>query len=397
MDPNLPRIPHFYVDEKKRSIKVIIGIIFLSFLILSVPLGVFLANQKTNFLPQASKGNPNIPESSLTLSTENGPVNIDQLFKVNINLKSGLDEANLVSANINFSNDSLKMVRIERDSTFAKQWVSYSFDNISGTVYLIAGAPNPGVKTTGNISSFTLASLIFKAKKPSLANITINGQTSAILRNSDNKNILQKTNILTINVNDKNGNPSSIPDIPEKSTTFNVMTPVGGKVYSYYQPVKISWDPATINRVIAVSLYLNGENFGRITSNLDPKDNFYEWNPAQTILLPYITSKNTFQVGVTAITRDGRIIIGFNDGPFGISASTGFLSTATSSAVINNEKADLNSDNKVDIYDISILLSNFNTNNPKNPKADLNRDGKIGEIDLFLMRKLMVAQGLIKG
>lgn len=396
MDSNLPPVPHLYVDEKRRSKKAIFAIVLLSFLILSVPLGVYLVSQKTNFLPQAFVGTSVMSEESIMVLTQKQSLNIGDLFKVDVFLKSDSDEANLAIAKIKFTQDSIEMVRIERFSTFARQWIEYSFDNGQGTVSLIAGAPNPGIKSSVNIPQFSLATLIFKAKKPALANISVAKNESFIYKNSDNKNILNKTNILTVNVSDQKGETSGEQN-SQSEQTFEVLTPVGGKVYPYYQPVNIHWNPKDIERVIAISLYLNGENFGRISSTINPSDSSFVWSPSDTLLLPYITSVNTFQIGITAISKNGKIIIGFNDGPFGISASSGLLSVATSSAVVNDQKADLDGDNKIDGHDLSILFSNYNTQSPKNPRADINEDGKIGEIDLFLIRKLMIAEGLIKG
>lgn len=52
-------------------------------------------------------------------------------------------------------------------------------------------------------------------------------------------------------------------------------------------------------------------------------------------------------------------------------------------ALISSISSDLNSDGLVNLYDISILLSNWST--LKNPKADINKDGKVDIADFSIL------------
>lgn len=52
-------------------------------------------------------------------------------------------------------------------------------------------------------------------------------------------------------------------------------------------------------------------------------------------------------------------------------------------ALISSISSDFNSDGLVNLYDISILLSNWGT--PKNPKADINKDGKVDIADFSIL------------
>jgi endoglucanase len=56
-------------------------------------------------------------------------------------------------------------------------------------------------------------------------------------------------------------------------------------------------------------------------------------------------------------------------------------------AAINDPRADINADNKVDIQDLSLLLTNFNktTAESSTPKADINGDGKVTITDLSIL------------
>lgn len=399
MDPNrLPDIPHFYVDQKRTSPLKVGLIILVSFLVLTIPVGVYFMNQSTSFFPKASENTPfKTLEAGLVASTNTTSLNTNQEFKVDINFNSELDEVNLVKAKIKFTQNSLEVVRIERSPSFAKQWFEYAFDNSQGTVSLMGASPNPGSKTSKETPYLTVATVVFKTVKPDLASISFEEQDSGIYRNSDNSNILKKVEILTLNINGTQDSEIKSPKQPGGELPIEVTSPAGGRTYSFYEPVQISWNPKGVAKILAVSLYMNGENFGRIESNLDPKLISYPWKPEDTLLLPYITPQNSFQVLITAVSNDGKVMTGFNEGPFGISANTETLNTASSSAAENTILADLNGDNSIDASDASVLFSNFGLQSPKNLKADINGDGKVGEIDYWLMRKILLSIGYING
>lgn len=399
MDPNqLPDIPHFYVDQKRSSPLKVGLIILVSFLILSIPVGVYFTNQSTNFLPKASeKSTVKTLEAGIFASASTTNLNMNQEFKVDINFNSELDEVNLVKAKLNFTRESLEVVRIERSPSFAKQWFEFTYDNNKGAVFLMAATPNPGLKTSKNSPYLNLATVVFKTIKPDLANVSFDEQNSGLYRNSDNSNILKKVNILTLNINFAQISQTKKQNQPNREIPLQINSPVGGETYSFYEPIQISWNPKGVSKILAVSLFMNGENFGRIASNLDPKLTSYPWKPEDTLLLPYITPQNSFQISITAVSNDGKVMTGISDGPFGISADSRSVNTSTTSAEENSIQADLNGDNSIDASDASILFSNFGLQNPKNQNSDINRDGKVGEIDFWLMRKILLSIGYING
>ena len=47
--------------------------------------------------------------------------------------------------------------------------------------------------------------------------------------------------------------------------------------------------------------------------------------------------------------------------------------------------ADLNFDNRINLFDFSILLYWWKSTSPGNPCADINQDGKVGIVDFSIM------------
>jgi hypothetical protein len=58
---------------------------------------------------------------------------------------------------------------------------------------------------------------------------------------------------------------------------------------------------------------------------------------------------------------------------------------------------DGNGDGKIDLTDLSILLSDFNKTSGFRTGIDLNKDGKINTFDFSLMRNLLIQKGIIRG
>lgn len=130
----------------------------------------------------------------------------DKEVAVEVHIRSDSDEVNLLSAKIIFPKEYLKVVRIDTNSTFIKNWVENTFDNNMGTISLIGGIPNPGYKTTLGETGL-MATIYFE-----IINVPQEGgsvvisldELSAIYRNSDNLNILSDKKGLEIKVEENN-------------------------------------------------------------------------------------------------------------------------------------------------------------------------------------------------
>lgn len=67
------------------------------------------------------------------------------------------------------------------------------------------------------------------------------------------------------------------------------------------------------------------------------------------------------------------------------------------SAPIAAGTGDGNGDGKINLVDLSILLSDFNKTSGFRPGVDLNGDGRINTFDFSLMRTLLIQKGVVRG
>ena len=108
-------------------------------------------------------------------------------FVLAINVWSQNEAANLFNAQLEFNPQNLEVVRIEK-GTVLTTWAESSFDNSKGEISLVAGRPNPGLKTTQGNDPL-MARIIFKCKTIGNTVITMTGE-SGIYSNRDNTNIM---------------------------------------------------------------------------------------------------------------------------------------------------------------------------------------------------------------
>lgn len=176
--------------------------LFLLFILLAGIVGglVLIRNPKI-FAPKAAPVLPDNPEVSLELELEKNaqspftddptPSSIapDSQFRVDIYARSDTEEANLFSAKVKYSADSVDFVSIEKreGQSFVKNWVDASSD--AGMVNLVGGYPNPGIKTDSKVGALLMGSIIFKSKGSGVIKIEVS-DTSAIYSNATNINIL---------------------------------------------------------------------------------------------------------------------------------------------------------------------------------------------------------------
>jgi len=108
-------------------------------------------------------------------------------FIVNVNIWSQLLAANLFVSKISFDPTALEVVRLEK-GTILTSWAEEFFNNQTGQISLVAGKPNPGLKTIEGDDPL-MAKIIFRAKKVGNTNIAVTAE-SRIFSNDDNTNIL---------------------------------------------------------------------------------------------------------------------------------------------------------------------------------------------------------------
>lgn len=396
-------LPHIYVDEKKRSIKQWVLIAFLSITVLSIPIGVYLVSQPTNITPQAAIPQTSPGEVLMFLDTPKVNVSDGEEFQVNIKVKSDLDPSNLFVSELKFNPKNFEVLRIATDSAsvpqrngtyFATSWLDLDFDNTNGTVSVAGGVPNPGLKTEikSPPQDYILATVFFRSINSTQDTISLD-QKSAIYRNSDNQNVLQTTKDLKINVTFSSSStpipkPIIKPTLSQSTPSGFLLSPKGGEVYSYYKSIPIEWNTLNIRSIKEVNLYLNDKFFGTLGQNLDNTGRVL-WQPNSTLLLPLINNQSTFKVEIKALTRAGQTIVDKSSGPFGLIPRADFDPISTPSAAVTDIKG------SIGIHYASKIYSNFGLTKLIHPEADLNKDGIANELDIYLLRGLLITQGLL--
>lgn len=391
----------------KKSIFSVLGLLVL---FLGLPLGVYLSISQTNLFSKAAViAPPASPQASFSLETPKVSVGTGEDFPVTILVRSDIDHANLFVAKVNFPANMLVVETVATGSAqfgssnqgMIQKWVETTVDNDTGQISLVGGVANPGFKTDiGNSKKAILTTIIFKAKTPGRAVLSIDS-SSAIFRNSDQQNILQTKQGLTINIV---GNPITESNSASSSAGLNsdsniaVLYPNGGENISYFNPTDIKWNAPEAD-LVNIGLILNGEFLGQIASNI-ANNGQYTWNPQDTLPIGFINPYNTFQIEVSA-DEDGQVVSGQSNGPFGITTSKDVNSEATASTQFLStsieEASDVNHDGKVNLTDLSLLFSNYNKQlNSSNKMIDLNQDGGVNDIDLWYLMNFLIKNSVIK-
>ena len=394
--PVVQELPHLVVGEEKRSKLGIFGIVVLSILLLGLPIGIYLVSQRTQLSPQAAVI-PVVSEAVSGIFMEaKFTTGSDQAIPVDVYVKSPLDNINLVNSQIKFDPALVNIEKIATNSAELNQvgafnkWVEVNFDNEKGSAVIIAGTPNPGVKTSGDEKLY-LATMYVKPKKDGAAILQV-GAGSEILRNSDSINIFKTGNDLALNftrVNILESTPSATPRTQARSREplLVITSPVSAQNYSYFKPLDILWSGFNVDRISQINLYVNNEKLGTVGQNIEATEAKFTWLPKETLGLHYIQPSNAYEIEVVGISEDG-VVAQTRTGPFGIMGTEEVSGSVPSGASF--------AQNQLTITDVSRLLAGYLTEPLKDGSLDLNKDGVLNDLDLFLMKQNMLNRGVIK-
>ncbi|MDO8619707.1 MAG: hypothetical protein Q7R49_07325 [Candidatus Daviesbacteria bacterium] len=171
-----------------KSEKGIIHIFLLLVLVVGLLSGLYLVQTKTNLFPKASVSGPITPTAGFYSSVQNTAPNVGDVFAVKLLAHSDIDASNLFKAKLTFNKTVLSVDHIDYTGTFITSWVEQTSDNTTGTISLVGGVPNPGIKTT---SGAPMAIIYFKGLAAGSGALTYVSGTngSAIYRNSDNADV----------------------------------------------------------------------------------------------------------------------------------------------------------------------------------------------------------------
>lgn len=366
------------------------SVLIFSVLMLTLPLGVYLVGQRTNLIPKAEVPQTSAVEASLSFEGR-GEVN-EQQVEVAIIAHSDNDRANLFSAKVLFPPDlievesiatnSAKLAKPEPESINLKQIYS-SFDNDKGEANLLVGVAKGGLKTKID-SGLILGTINFKIKQEGKALLTID-ESSAIYRNSDSLNILATKKTLTINV-EEGALPSMTPKASikpnPKAPSLSLISPKGGEVYTLNSKIPIQWEAANLGN-ITISLLVNDLLLGKI-ADVSASEKSFIWKPISTLPLVYINNLNSFKVKIEAEGENGERLVSQSLGPFSVYTEKNITSLDISS--FDPKLGDLNSDGKINLVDISRLLS-YLYREDADKKYDLNQDGVVNDLDLWFLTR----------
>lgn len=190
--------------------KTIIGLVGVVMLLIAIPVAVYLAQQKQIFKPKAAGIVPvSGPETSFRIYSVNDKFVYEPGYYVSeprilVQVKADIAAANLFVAKLKFPANLLEVTKIDtsnvyQGNTFVTNWVETTYDNNAGTISVVGGVPAPGFQTELGSNPYNMVHIIFKPKGQGVANITFDSE-SAIYRNSDNVNILEKTSGTTFSI-----------------------------------------------------------------------------------------------------------------------------------------------------------------------------------------------------
>lgn len=421
---------------------VIAQVLILILLILGAIVGVYLVQNRTNLLPKAGGSAPIGPQTNFELVGINDcPLGlmcielfrkrpkVGEEFEVKLYARSDLETANLFSAKLNFPNKSLEIVKIKTENSFVKNWVENDYSNEDGTVSLVGGVPNPGFQTQTGGESALMATIIFKGVKEGESTIVFT-DSSAIYSNLNNINILTRKEPYTVSVRSGSADDEEgrgILSLDPKAGTYNLgcsfsvdvdvdtggLDTDGTDVLINYDPTKLtvesidftnlydkypgnSNDPQkgriVISGLSSVEQPVNGKgtlatiNF---TVKKDAKEGetslIFDFDPKDKLKT---TDSNIVQRGKVTDILDSVVNATFNTG-------TGPCTVVTPSPAAG--RGDGNGDSKIDLSDLSVLLTYFNNMKGYKKEVDLNDDRKVNTIDFSMMRNLLIDKGVIKG
>lgn len=219
---------------KNLNTRMLSGALVVLALALFIPFSTYVTQQRNATTPQAGNTST-VAKTSMVLShhqfdcskgdslngipsgTDCNQIMTGRIFAVDVQIRSDIDAANLVNAELTYQPKSLTVEKIviKGNGTqvnpsegknpkvagdfFISSWVNQKFNNDQGSVQLVGAVPTPGFITRKENPPALMARIYFKALTSGQTSITID-ESSAIFRNADNANILKSKQNLSFSV-----------------------------------------------------------------------------------------------------------------------------------------------------------------------------------------------------
>lgn len=392
--------------------------LYLTLLLLaSIPLTVWGLNKIRELRSRAAG------TATLYLTPASQNVNQNTNFTVQIRENSTIDPVNAVQANLTY--DATKLDYISTDFTGSAFGVAAESSGGGGSIRIARGVIGGQPAVTGDQ---LVASVTFKAKtNPGVTAVSF-AAGSIIARSTDNTNILNTTtpgsytvfnppptvsitspanNALvsgSINVNATANDDLAITKVEilvdnalistlttapysyslNTSLFSNASHTIAAKAYDSSTSATASVN-VTVDNALPTATITSPTNGSTVsgtvniaaTASDNQAVNRVEFYLDNTLLISDTTSPYSYSWNSTTAT----------DGTHNLKAKAidgvGNSFTATVSVTVTNQKmGDINGDSKVDILDLSLLLTFWNTNNTA---SDLNQSGLVDILDLSIL------------
>jgi len=188
--------------------------LILIVLMLGIGVGVWVAQVRTNLVPQAAV-ETSVQTNAITLKLKE-VVEINKPFNLEVTVRSDSDPVRLVTAHLKYDPNVIELIKVNipRPATQSgviyatasaqpikepviSQWLETLFDNKSGSAAITGLLDNGDLKTEQNKDPFSFITITFKAKKLTPTEISVES-SSLLLRAADNANILTRTENIKI-------------------------------------------------------------------------------------------------------------------------------------------------------------------------------------------------------
>lgn len=390
---------------------------------------------------------PLLQSEEVKQETQGSPVSVKPNYQVGdyipvaLLARSDLEEANLFVAKIKFDKELLEVISIDlpdipvgseapiADLSFVKNWVEQNFDQNEGTISLVGGVPSPGFKTDSLDYPGVMTLIIFQAKKEGTAAISFS-DASEVLRNSDNQNILQYKDNTQVLIGKKKACDDAIGQSQLTGCLYDGknfekedgQAPAGpvlsSPVPDQAQALLQDWGYEGPNEIVGANefsagwagqfqfkkgtyKFFAGADDG-VSVQIDRALVLDDWSDGSFREREF---KYTFE-------EEGTHLIELeyyeNTGAAKVSLRWEYQQTPSPSSVPSpsptsppsspppGQKGDGNTDGKINLTDMSVLLTDFNKEKGYREQIDMNDDKKINTFDFSLHRNLLVDLGVIK-
>jgi hypothetical protein len=355
--------------------------IFITFsAVLFIFFVVFVAGNFNNFQkfisPRffVSQVVPGPNEAVFEFSPSNGTYNINTVFSVDLRTDSSVGITS-VKAYLNFSTSSLQITSLDfTDSVFGSQWEK-TFSNTTGKIQIQASAPFPGFTGAGGL----IVKINFQSTAVGVANITYD-PTSLSLTSAD-QNVL--------NLSRSVGASFTLSVSPPSCTNCGLGTPA------------IFPSGLTANQSFTITCSANASDYDCISAYVNNVScSYYQWSGNSAIFncsgraAGVYTAKCVSKTGTVnnccvdektnsfTVSSSGGGGGGGGAGGGGTTATTTPTGGTSTTTLTKKLIGDLNNDGKVDIYDLSIILSNWKKSVAQ---YDLSGNGLVDIYDLSIV------------